>query len=394
MKNKRGFTLIELLAVIVILGLLAVLIIPKVNRTVKESRNSVNMNSAYNLVRTADNYYLDQKSMLKKFDGCSYDFTNNTNTCDGFDFSGDKPEVGRINISKSGKIEMAIKFGDKCYLKEEQDSNVVAYDYDEDICMVSRPVTLSVGDVVRMTPSLSSYTTDSDMTGYSNSQTINPQELNIWRVIRVNDDGTYEAISEYVSSVDVYFEGVTGYKNYTGYLNVLASKYENSDFTVGSRYVGYSTQTEYLTDTTVFDGSMNQTSWYRATYDFRNEHEQQGGGDYLFADEISLLRSVYGSTIGIKAYRVGTTEYTSYWLASRFYTWNTATQCYFWGVLALANGSYGVSSNPYSYIRYYLSGWNDVARAFPLRPVVVLKSSLVAKGKGTLDNPYVLKSDI
>ena len=40
-----------------------------------------------------------------------------------------------------------------------------------------------------MTPTKSSYTTDKSKTGYSSTQTINPQELNLWRVIKINNDG-------------------------------------------------------------------------------------------------------------------------------------------------------------------------------------------------------------
>ena len=56
MKNK-GFTLVELLAVIVIIGLLAVLIVPKVNKTLKDARKSINKTSISGITRTANNYY-------------------------------------------------------------------------------------------------------------------------------------------------------------------------------------------------------------------------------------------------------------------------------------------------------------------------------------------------
>ena len=38
MKNKKGFTLVELLAIIVLLGLLAILITPKITETLKNKK--------------------------------------------------------------------------------------------------------------------------------------------------------------------------------------------------------------------------------------------------------------------------------------------------------------------------------------------------------------------
>ena len=47
---------------------------------------------------------------------------------------------------------------------------------------------VNLGDYVEMTPTSTSYTISSSMTGYSTNQTINPSELNLWRVInRWND---------------------------------------------------------------------------------------------------------------------------------------------------------------------------------------------------------------
>ena len=133
MKNKKGFTLIELLAVIVIIGLLAVLIIPKVNKTIKDSRNNINKASVSGLIRVADNYYLEQK-IKGNFQGCTYDFTNNTNTCDGLDFSGEKPEKGKLNIDKDGKISVAAKFEKKCYIKNASSDEIIVKNYDENNC--------------------------------------------------------------------------------------------------------------------------------------------------------------------------------------------------------------------------------------------------------------------
>ena len=58
---------------------------------------------------------------------------------------------------------------------------------------------IKVGDYVSMTPTATSYTPPSSITGYAGLQnTLNPSELNLWRVIKVNDDGTVEMVSDNV----------------------------------------------------------------------------------------------------------------------------------------------------------------------------------------------------
>ena len=87
------------------------------------------------------------------------------------------------------------------------------------LCLAKKS-TLALGDYVIYTPNKTSYTTDTAYTGYTSTQTINPSELTLWRVISLNQDGTVDIISEYVSSVEIYFNGLTGYKNFVGYLNM------------------------------------------------------------------------------------------------------------------------------------------------------------------------------
>ena len=72
-----------------------------------------------------------------------------------------------------------------------------------------------VGDYIDMTPTATTFTPDTTYTGYNSTPSaINPSELNVWRVIKVNSDCTVEVVSEYVSSVNVYFRDKTGYMNY------------------------------------------------------------------------------------------------------------------------------------------------------------------------------------
>jgi len=260
-------------------------------------------------------------------------------------------------------------------------SNGTLYAYWEETSL-----TLKVGDYVEMAPTLSTYTTDTNMTGYSSTQTINPQELNLWRVIRVNGDGTYDAVSDKVSSVDVYFEGTKVYQNFVGYLNILASKYENSKYTVGSRYMGYNGQTEFISDTSYFDGTSTKagTEWTSSTSGTPTE-EYLGRGDSLYTTDTNLVKAVYSNSL--VAQKVGTTTATAYWLGSRYYYYNGSADLGFSGRIISTGGSIIGSGR----LRYYVSGWGNNSFAFALRPIITLRSSLQATGSGTSGDPYVLE---
>lgn len=255
--------------------------------------------------------------------------------------------------------------------------------YNNSVCpsgyvCVKKKTTLALGDYVSMTPTKSSYTTDKSKTGYSSTQTINPQELNLWRVISINDDGTVEMISEHVSSVAIYFSGQTGYQNLVGYLNVLASQYENSTYTTGSRHFGYNGQTEYITDTSKF---INPAPWTCDTGDSGcNTIESQGGGDTLYQKDYDLINNVLGTRVATKP---GSSSGSPYWMTSRYYGYSSSTS-YIW------SGRDVNASVSYSYDRLYSygsSGFDAFRSSNSLRPIVVLKSGLKYAGVGTKSNP-------
>ena len=240
-----------------------------------------------------------------------------------------------------------------------------------------------VGDYVKMTPTLTSFTTDKTYTGDSGAQTINPSELNLWRVIRINDDGTIDMVSQYVSSTSVYFKAQTGYKNIVGYLNVLASKYENSKYTVGSRHMGYNGQTEYLTDTAnTVDSTSTTAPWASSTGS--STVESQGGGDTLYTTDTNLVTNAIGTLV---ANEVGTQSSAAYWLASRYYNYSNST---YWSYIiryTLASGSVYNDFNVYRYENGFRAGVGSLS----LRPIVTLKSDITSvSGSGTSTNPWVL----
>ncbi len=110
-----------------------------------------------------------------------------------------------------------------------------------------------------MTPTLTSFTIPSSLTGYSGDQTIQPNKLTAWRIMNINEDGTIEMISANTSNEDIYFYGKTGYKNYIGVLNDIASAYENSTYTIGSRNPGYYGQIQFLNDNSLANSTDQNT---------------------------------------------------------------------------------------------------------------------------------------
>ena len=241
---------------------------------------------------------------------------------------------------------------------------------------------LFLGAYVSMTPDKSSYTTDTSKTGYASAQTINPRELNLWRIISINDDGTIDMISEHVSSTVVCFNEQTGYQNLVGYLNVLAGQYENSTYTKGSRYFGYNGQTEYITDISKF---VNPAPWTCSTGESCNTVESQGGGDALYTKDFNLINTVLGTRV---ATNPGSTSGSSYWMASRYYNYFSTTYYGWGGRYVNALGDDG--SNYSMYYLYYYNGtsFDTDEDCNSLRPIVTLKLGLKYTGSGTADDPF------
>ena len=267
-----------------------------------------------------------------------------------------------------------------------QDSLDELYKYKENIdcpegkICLKQKTSLALGDYVKMTPTKSSYTTDKSRTGYNSTQTINPQELNLWRVISLNDDGTVDVVSEHVSSTNVYFVGQTGYQNFVGYLNVLASQYVNSTYTKGSRYFGYNGQTKYITDTSKF---TNPAPWTCSTGESCNSVESQGGGDKLYTKDYNLVKSVLGTAVASKP---GGANYY-YWIASRYYYYSSSTNYYWYGRVVNMSGVVG-RRNLY---HYEGSSFESNGDNYSLRPIVTLKSGLKYSGLGTETYPMEIQ---
>ena len=243
--------------------------------------------------------------------------------------------------------------------------------------------TLALGDYVSYTPTVKSYSVDTSITGYTGneSQVIYPSELNLWRVLNINDDGTVELISEYVSSTDVYFQGAKGYLNFVGYLNDLAEQYETDGITSGSRYFGYNGQTEYIEDTNPTSIFTNPAPWTNSTTSDDPPPESQGGGDTLYTIDYEQVNTALGK---LSAKKVGTTFVSDYWIASRQYGYWSDSD-YAWTIDFITGATHS------GFLVYFYSGsdfFEGEGTFAALRPIVILKSGFeYGEGAGTKTSP-------
>ena len=248
---------------------------------------------------------------------------------------------------------------------------------------------VKLGDYVSLTPSQTSYTIKTSLTGYTSDQTINPSELNLWRVIDIHSDGSFDAVSEYVSSTGVYFRGAIGYANVVGGLQTIAAQYAKSEYTISTRMIGYAGQTPTIVDRSTFDGSQttpaSTISSQTPTTGIGEEYSGGVAGDTLYLKDYSLVKKVYGS---VKANKVGTSTSTDYWLASRSFLYGNTSYIEYYAI----GVSYEGNLQRKLLRRYEFGKWVDANPNYSLRPIITLKSGITTSGgSGTKDSPYSLQ---
>ena len=260
----------------------------------------------------------------------------------------------------------------------------------------------NVGDYVTLVPDSSSYTISTSATGYSSSQTINPSELTLWRIIKKYGDGSMDAVSEYTSSTNVAFTGTTGYRNFVGTLQTIAAQYSKAGYTKSVRMMGYDGQTlTVANNSSAFSGSSPAATTSTGTPKTGMGSERSNGllGDTLYLKDYQLVSNVYlddtttYGTYGLISYVVNDTSTAKeYWVASRLYSYYTTPRT--WGF----SGRYiSTSGDLYGkYLRGFNNGasqnvWSDSTVEYALRPIITLKSGVtIANGSGLKSNPYIL----
>ena len=108
---KKGFTLIELLAVIVILGIIAVITTPLIMGVIEDARKNSAIQSVNGLLEAGEQYQI--KGMMDGTIKNEIDLTSND-----LDIKGSKPESGTLLIDTEGNMSIIAKYGDYCIEKK------------------------------------------------------------------------------------------------------------------------------------------------------------------------------------------------------------------------------------------------------------------------------------
>ena len=255
---------------------------------------------------------------------------------------------------------------------------------------------VELGDIIKMTPTKTSYTITSDLTGCTGSycsseinQTINPSQMKWWRVINKNNDGTIDMVSEYIQTDThgsrIYLFGEYGYKNLVGALQTIASQYVNTTYTQRSRHFGYNGQTSTTSQ------SLHPTTAGATTTPALsgNGQEYDGGhsGDTLYAKDYNALivaRKTKDSSLSnaqaligyILNYQNGnpTSSAMDYWLASRYYRYDSSYDDYLWSSRSINTSG----SLAYNSLYYFTKNGSPYGSGHALRPVLTLKPNLKA----------------
>lgn len=246
---------------------------------------------------------------------------------------------------------------------------------------------INVGDYVKMTPNGKSPNLYPIDTGTSVYQSVDPTQITSWIVLnKNNDDRTIEMVSEYVSPEQIAFKGIYGYASFVGRLNQLAEAYENNNYTISSRHIGYNGNPETLS---VFNELTVATSY---PYDTLEKTVENGIVDNSYKTDVEAVKIAAGD---LYARIAGGTKLGNYWLASRIHLTRGPNAWAFGGMYVhqiqnntpltppgvnyadILRADGGVSSN--------------VENSFHIRPIVTLKSDIVnINGTGASYDPYVL----
>ncbi|MFA5604076.1 MAG: type II secretion system protein [Bacilli bacterium] len=141
--KKNGFTLVELLAVIVILGMISIIVIPQVTKTIETAKKETFKSTAINIVRSADYEFKRLQMVGAPESDIVFTFIDGVESSNiagaKLEYDGEKIVNGTVRINTLGKVSIAIHNGNWCIQKKYTDGGIDLTETIKEECVLTEP---------------------------------------------------------------------------------------------------------------------------------------------------------------------------------------------------------------------------------------------------------------
>lgn len=131
--KKQAFSLVELLAVLIILGVIALIVTPIIIKLIENAKKEAWRATAYGIVESAKMYHSDELLGVSFEEDIVFDFDEGKP--EKLKFHGTVPDGGIVKVNDEGQISIAIHNNKWCATKKYSDAEVFLKRYEKETCV-------------------------------------------------------------------------------------------------------------------------------------------------------------------------------------------------------------------------------------------------------------------